>query len=275
MQLLKSKIQIFVTLVFIGFFIWWISFQPVVTGQGLSVQWFGATYGVIALFGAIIGFIAAHKWGGFKTVIGRSLTFFALSLLAQEAGQLIYTYYIYVSKIQIPYPSWGDAAYFSSVLLYIYAAILLAKAAGIKYAFKSAARYKAIAVLVPIIMLGIAYRVFLYHQQYNLHKPLTVFLDFGYPTGEAIYISLALTAFLLSRKLLGGVMRAGILIVILALAVQYFSDFTFLYMSNKGSWQTGHWNDLSYMIAYFVMTTAMIKFLLTYKGLRVKGKQDG
>src|SRR4051812_8871880 len=108
---MKNKAQLLLTAIFVGYFAWWASFQHIVEGQGVSVQRFGATYGVIALIGALAGLLAARKWGGFKTVLGKALTFFSLGLLAQEAGQIIYTYYIYGAKIQIPYPSWGDLAY--------------------------------------------------------------------------------------------------------------------------------------------------------------------
>jgi hypothetical protein len=152
MNILKNKLQVFVSLIFLGFFIWWISFQHVVTKLGLSVQWFGSTYGVLALIGSVIGFIAAKKWGGFKTALGKALMFFSLGLFAQEAGQLIYAYYIVVSKIQIPYPSWGDVAYFGSTLLYIIAALYLAKAAGAKLSLKSM-KYKTITVIIPVAIL--------------------------------------------------------------------------------------------------------------------------
>lgn len=274
MNLLKNKLQIFITLVFLGFVVWWATFQSIVEDQGVSVQRFGATYGVVALFGAIVGFFAARKWGGFKTVIGRSLMFFSLGLLAQEAGQIIYTYYIYGAKIQIPYPSWGDAAYFGSVLLYIYGIILLAKAAGVKFSLKKA-RYKIITFVVFAALLITSYCVFLYHHEYDFSQPLSVALDFGYPMGQAIYVSLAITAYLLSRKLLGGVMRAGIVILILALFIQYISDFMFIYQSSRGTWLTGRLNDLLYLAAYFVMATAMIRFLATYDDLRQKNRVRG
>ncbi|HZP55388.1 MAG TPA: hypothetical protein VFB03_01295 [Candidatus Saccharimonadales bacterium] len=267
MRLIKSKTQILLAIIFLIYVIWWGSFQSVVEQQGTSVQRFGATYGVVCLIGATVGFLAAKKWGGFRTVIGRSIMFYALGLLAQEAGQIIYTYYIYGAKIQIPYPSWGDVAYFGSVLLYIYATILLAKAVGVKFSWQRK-RYKLQALLVFGPILSGSYWVFLHGYQYNWHKPITVLLDFGYPMGQAIYISLAVTAYILSRRILGGVMRAGILIVILGLVIQYISDFTFLYQSSRGTWLTGKYNDLSYLIAYFVMSSAMIKFNLTYKELK-------
>lgn len=269
MKIFKNKIQVILTLILIGYIAWWASFQSVVVNQGKSVQWFGATYGVVALIGSIVGFVAAKKWGGFKTVIGRALTFYALGLLAQEVGQAIYTYYIYGAKIKIPYPSWGDAAYFGSVLLYICATIFLAKAVGVRFSLKRKS-YKLVAFAVFAAIIATSYVVFLHHHQYDWSKPITAFLDFGYPMGQAIYISLAVTAYLLSRRMLGGVMRAGISIIILALVIQYFSDFTFLYQSSRGTWLTGRWNDLSYLIAYFAMATAMVKFYLIYEGLKHK-----
>ena len=269
MNIFKNKIQIILTLIFLGYVAWWASFQSVVQSQGRSVQWFGATYGVVALIGAVTGLVASRKWGGYKTIMGRALLFYALGLFAQEAGQIIYTYYIYGAKIQIPYPSWGDLAYFGSVLLYIYATILLAKAVGIRFSLKLK-KYRIITFLVFAVILSTSYWVFLHGHQYDWGKPLTSFLDFGYPMGQAVYISLAVTAYLLSRKMLGGVMRDGILVIILALAVQYFSDFTFLYQSSRGTWLTGRWNDLSYLVAYFVMAMAMVKFNLIYSGLRKK-----
>lgn len=265
---MKNKLQIGVVLVYVAFVVWWASFQHVVTKQGLSVQWFGGTYGSVALIGTIIGFIAAKKWGGYKTVLGKALILFSLSLLAQEAGQLIYTYYIYGAKIQIPYPSWGDVAYFGSVLFYIAAAFYLTKAAGVKYSFKQRTSAKVVAIILPLVLLVASYLILLHGHQYNTSKPLTVFLDAGYPIGEAIYISIGIVALLLSRKTLGGVLRPAILLVLLALVIQYISDFTFVYQSNRGTWLTGKYDDLFYLTAYFAMTMALIRFQVAYKRLQ-------
>jgi hypothetical protein len=267
MNLYKNKLQILVSIAFLGFLGWWFSFQSVVTQQGTSVKWFSGTDGLVALAGAVIGYAAARKWGGFKTVLGKSLMFFSIGLFAQEAGQLIYTYYVYGSNIQIPYPSWGDVAYFGSTVSYIIGAYYLAKAAGIKFSLKSA-KYKLIAIIVPVALLATSYGVLLHNHQYDTSKPITVFLDFGYPMGEAVYISLAIVALLLSRKLLGGVMRAGIILIIIALAIQYASDSNFIYQSSRGTYLGGQYADLLYLIAYYAMSIAMIKFHKIYNGLR-------
>lgn len=266
-----SKLQIFITLFFLAYVAWWISFQSVLEEQGTSVQWLTGTYGIIALFGAGVGFVAAHKWGGIKTVLGKSLTFFSLGLLAQEAGQLIYQYYIYVDKIDIPYPSLGDIAYFGSVILYIIAAIYLTKISGVKFALKET-KYKVIAVLVPIVLLSVSYTVLLRNNEYDTSQPLTVFLDFGYPMGQAIYVSLALVAYLLSRKQLGGVMKSGVLLIIFALALQFIADFSFVYQSSRESYVVGGYVDLAYLVSYFAMATAMIKFLTIHNGIMAKSQ---
>ena len=267
---MKNKLQIFTTLVFLAIFAWWISFQHVVAKQGLNVQWFGGTYEVIALIGAGIGFVAARKWGGFKAVLGKALIFFSLGLLAQGVGELIYTYYIDGAKIQIPYPSWGDVAYFGSLLLYITGALFLAKAAGAGIALKQNRTYKVIAVLVPVIMVSVSYFILLHNHQYDTSHPLTVFLDAGYPVGEACYVSIAIVVYLLSRKLLGGLMKPALLLLIGALFVQYVADFNFVYQSNRGTFLQGKYGDFLYVIAYFVMATALIKFNTIHEHLRSK-----
>lgn len=272
MNILKSKLRLFVTLVFLGFVGWWFSFQHVLSQQGSSISWFEDAYGLVALIGAIIGFLAMKKWGGPKTVLGRSLMFFSLGLFAQEAGQLTYSYYTQVDKIAIPYPSLGDVAYFGGVLLYICAALYLAKAAGVKFSLRKNVVYKIIAVAVPVVLVATSYLILLHNHQYDTSKPLTVLLDAGYPIGEACYISIALVAYLLSRKILGGVMRAGFILVIFALFVQYVSDFTFVYQSNRGTYVPGGYDDLIYLISYYVMTMAMIKFYLIYHGLKDKAQ---
>src|ERR1039458_3259554 len=174
MNILKNKLQIFVTLVLLGFIGWWISFQHVVSNQGPSVNWFENTYGLMALIGSIIGLFAMKKWGGVKTVLGKSLMFFSLGLFAQEAGQLISSYYTQVAKESLPYPSVGDVAYFGSLLLYICAALFLARVAGVRFSLKQVS-YKAIAIAVPVILLTVSYLILLHNHQYDTSKPLTVF----------------------------------------------------------------------------------------------------
>lgn len=251
--------------IFVGYTLWWLYINIILrspTHDSWHNQNFTNTYGVMALIGGVIGLMASRKWGGARSLIGRSLLFFSIGLLLQEFGQITYSYYYYVLHNSAPYPSIADVGYFGSVLVYIYAAWQLAKASGIKYALKERSR-KMLAVILPLIVLVVSYLFFLKGYQFDFSSAkasLTVFLDFGYPLGQAIYIAIALVTYLLSNKMLGGLMRKKILLVLAALCFQYAADFSFLHANQKGTFFAAGANDYVYLLAYFVMAVALITF---------------
>lgn len=255
------------SVIFLFYSAWWILLRLDKSPSFLTGNHFSDSYAVLALFGGLAGISAARKWGGFKSLIGKSIYFLCFGLLAQALGQIIYSVYFYVFKQDVPYPSLGDIAYFGSVIIYIYAAILFTDATGIKNTIRQN-KYKLVAVLVPFVLLSASYWVFLYHHQYDWSHPLTAFLDFGYPMGQAIYISLAVIAYLLSRKTLGGLMRPAILLTIFALLVQYLADFSFLYRQSRGTWVAGGYSDYTYLVAYFLMTISLLKFKNIYHNIQ-------
>ncbi len=83
-------------------------------------------------------------------------------------------------------------------------------------------------------------------------------MDFGYPLGQAFYISIALLVFFTSRNFLGGVLKKPIIFLIVALFFQYISDFNFLYQASAGTWYVGGVGDYLYAVSYFVMALAII-----------------
>lgn len=216
-------------------------------------------YGTMALYGGIVGLFISKIWGGWKSVIGRSIIFFSLGLLAQDFGQLAYNLYIDIFHIPVPYPSLGDVGYFGSIFLYAYATWLLAKAAGAKISLKQI-KYKLTAIAIPLVMVSVSYYLFLMGYQTEGLQPFAVLLDFGYPLGQAVYVSIAFIAYILSRKHLGGTMKKAVLLVLFTLVVQYAADFTFLFQTIQGTWIAGGINDLMYLFAYFIMTIALIRF---------------
>ena len=220
-------------------------------------KFFGVVYGLMALWGGIWGINVSKKWGFYKSITGRAIIMFSLGLFAQEFGQLVLSYIDYVLHIQGAYPSIGDIGFFGSIPLYIYGVLLLAKASGVKLKLKSYGN-KIQAILIPVVMLVIGYILFLQGYSFDWSQPIKIFLDFGYPFGQAIYISIALLTYLLSRGVLGGVMKSKILFILFALAIQFLSDYTFLYQSSKGTWQVGGINDYMYLCAYFIMTLALL-----------------
>jgi hypothetical protein len=225
-------------------------------------------FGLMALFGGVVGLYLSGRWGGMKSVMGRAIIMLSLGLLAQEFGQFVYGYYIFFLHVAVPYPSLGDVGYFGSIPFYIYGAYLIAKASGAKVSLRSLGQ-KIIGILLPLGLLATVYGLFLTNYNFAHVTPLRVFLDFGYPLGQTVYISITLLAFIFSLGKLGGVMRGRILLLLAALFAQFIADFTFLYMSSLGIWVVGGISDYLYLIAYFLMTIALIRMKLVFD--QVKG----
>ena len=94
-----SKLVLFI---FTCLFISWTYLQIFNLGDfSLQNQLFSAVYGLVALCGGIFGLRIAQKWGGFKSIIGRSISFLSLGLLAQVFGQITYSSYTFFLKIEI------------------------------------------------------------------------------------------------------------------------------------------------------------------------------
>ena len=254
-------------LLFILLTIWWVLTKVLWHNNPVHNQLFAASYGVMALWGAFWGLETSKKWGWAKSVMGKVSLMFALGLFAQEFGQLVYSYYIYFWHREVPYPSIGDLGYFGSIPLYISAVFYLGKASGVKMALKSF-KNRIQAVLIPLVLLLLGYLLFLRGYTFDWSNPLTVFLDFGYPIGEAIYISLAILVYLLSKKVLGGIMRNRILFILFALLIQFFADYMFLYKASRGVWYAGGLNDYVYLVAYFIMTLALLELNTVYNKIK-------
>lgn len=268
--LIGDKKKALATLFFITYFVWWLYIQYIGTDQaGRQLDFFTVTYGVMAFLGGIWGLYIAQKWGGLKSLFGKSIAFFSIGLLLQEYGQLMYTYFIYVEGIDVPYPSLGDVGYFGSVLFYILGAFYLALSSGITISFTEFG-HRLSAFFLPSFLLVTTYLVFLNGYEFDFANPVTVILDFGYPFGQAIYLSITLLIYLISKKLLGGLLRDRVLFLLFALLLQYFADFMFLYQASKGIWSVSGLNDLLYFISYFVMTLSILRLGSVYDRFKVK-----
>jgi hypothetical protein len=245
------------TTLFVGLTIWWISIYARGLKDSSENNYFTLVYPWFSLIGGISGLFFAHKWGSFKSYLGGAISLFSFGLLAQFLGQATYAYYIYIQGITVPYPSFGDVGYFGSVIFYIGGVYLLAKVSGLRFSLKSL-RGKFVALFIPVVMLGLSYYFFLQGYEYDWTNKVKIFLDFGYPFGQTIYVSIAILALLMSRNVLGGIMKKPISLFIVTLILQYMCDFTFLYQSSRGTWYVAGINDFMYFVSYFLMTISLI-----------------
>lgn len=249
---------------------WWI--VGIITPDFYKTRFFGdfpSIYAVMALWGGVCGIFVALKWGGMRSIVGKAIFMFSLGLFAQVFGQLAYAYLAFYKNIPVPYPSIGDIGYFGSIPFYIYGTILLATASGVQIKLRSFS-HKLQAVIIPVVMLVVGYFLFLQGYEFDWSNPIKIFLDFGYPFAQAIYVSLALLTYLLSRGILGGIMKSKILFILFALIIQFFSDYTFLYQSSRGVWSAGGFNDYMYLISYFVMTLALLQLETVFRKLKAE-----
>lgn len=255
-------------LLFLALSVWWVIIAFVFKNESVSANLFwGASYQLMAIFGVIFGLIISKSWGGFKSILGRTIIFFCIGLLLQVFGQTIFSFYNLFLKVEIPYPSLADVGYFFSIPFYAYATILLAKASGAGLSLKFIHK-KIQAVVIPLILLIASYVVFLKGYEFDWSNQLRVFLDFGYPLGQAFYVSLALLVFVLSKDYLGGLMRSKVLIILFALAVQYIADYNFLLQAYNETWVNGGYGDYIYLLAYFIMTMALINLGSVFEKIR-------
>ncbi len=263
---LKSRPAQVALLIFVFLTIWWLlidPFNPTPENEHARYIW-GATYQITALWGGILGVLVARSWGGFKSIMGRAIFILALGLLFQVFGQNVYSFYNLFLKVEVPYPSIGDIGFFGTLPLYVWGILLLARASGIRLTLKSYIA-QAQVVIIPIVMLAIAYLMFLKDNPPSWDDPIAALLSYGYPLLGAIYSSLAILTFTLSRKVLGGMMRQPIFFLLIALLSEYVADFVFPYMVNNDLYYVASIGDYLYVIAYSLMGIALIRFGLVFK----------
>lgn len=259
---------IWLKLVFVLFIIittWWLYLTIKNPSSDDPRLLWAASYGVVALIGGIYGLFTAKYWGFLKSSLGRTILFLSLALLFAEFGQLVFSYYNVFKKVDIPYPSIADIGFFGNMLFYIFAGISLMQVLSVKLLISRKKIKLFIGILLPIILLVTSYLLFLKGYSTQDVSNLQIFLDFGYPLGDAVYVSLALVTLLSAATYMGGKLKKPLILILIALLVQYSADFNFLYQNSHSTWVNGHYGDYLYFFAYTVMFVSLILLSITFK----------
>lgn len=249
--------QKIITTVGVGIFILLLAWRLVINNEE-SIEIWVDSYQILAIFGGLIGIFFARNWGGAKSLIGRAMLSFSAGLLLQSFGQSVYAYYGIFQDVEAAYPSLGDLGFFGSIPFYIFGTISIARASGGKFGMRRV-KNKVFTILLPLLLLLVSYTFFLRGYEFSEVGALTIFLDFGYPLGQAVYIALAITTFIVTQKVLGGLLKQPVLLLLFALLIQYAADFTFLYRVSRDLYVLGGGTDILYLIAYFFMFMALNK----------------
>lgn len=253
----KSKLTYIIVIFYILLALWWMKIFLSGQTSGDENLLFGFAYSFIALIGGINGLITAQKWGGFKSLMGRGISFLSIGLLGYWFGQVSWSYYNFILHVEVPYPSIADIGYFSVIPLYTIGMLSFAQTAGAGITLRKL-QGKLIVFILPLISLTITYYLFLKNLSPDFTDPIRTFLDYGTPLGYAIVISMALTAYALTADVLGGKMKSKIMFIIFALIAQNITDNTFLYQAAAGTYYNGGVNDLMFATTFMLMSIGLI-----------------
>ncbi len=215
---------------------------------------------VIPLIGAYFGILTARKWQFTKSIVGKSVLFLSLSLLAWGFGMLFWLLYIFVfSQSTVPYPSWGDFFFFFIQPFSFLGVYYLGRVTGAQYGVKKK-NGRILLFLVPLIVAIFCY-VLLYKiargGQIDLSGNLPqLFFDFYYPIVTSIGLALVGIIYFLSKGLLGGKYRYVIYILFVGLVFQFFGDFWYTYSNNLEMYFNGYWPDVLYTIGLYLISVA-------------------
>jgi len=265
--LAKDRLSQIALIGFILLTIWWLILN-IFPSSDSAKYLFGAIYGsTMSLYGGLVGIYVSGQWGGNKSVMGKAIIFLSLGLLAQAFGQLANSAYNIILQVETVYPGLADIGYFGNIPLYTIGIFLLAQASGAKISLKQLSS-KLFALILPCLLLVATYLLFLQHYEFDWSQPLLILLDFGYPLGQAFYVSIAVLTYILSKDLLGGMMKRIIFMILAAFVIQYFSDFSFLLTNSQGNYFVGGFVDYLYLLSYTLMALSIFELRLAALKIR-------
>lgn len=273
MKILAGKIKYlkyFIDFIFVATVVLWIIFtlytRHTAVHEGLIFNYLVTPFLIgmtlIPLFAGIIGVFRSSDWGGWQSIMGKSLLSFSLGMFGWAGGMIVWNYYLFFAKVEVPYPSLGDLFYIMIWPFWTYGMIQLSKVTGAKYGFKKISG-KAITIFLAVLVLLLSY-YFLFKVARNGSLDLNGgmlanLLAFLYPIGDVAILFSSVLVFFLSYKFFGGLYKVPILILILGFVLNYVTDVIFVFTTTNGTYFNGHISDLLYVIMLFTVSWGMIR----------------
>lgn len=212
---------------------------------------------IIPIIGGAMGLFKARKWGGFSSALGRSLIALSLGLITWGGGMLIWDYYLFFAKVEIPYPSIADASFILSWPLWSYGLFELSKATGAIFGLREN-KGKFLLLVIPVaVIIASYYLLFIVARGGQLDATgggVKFFFDVFYPIGDVVFLTFMLLVFVLSKKYLGGQFKLPILILFLGFLLNYVTDFLFSFTTTVGTYYNGNFVDLLFVMTMYVLS---------------------
>lgn len=229
----------------------------------INLVW-GIGINFIPTFGGIFGLNTARQWGGFRSAVGKAISFLSLGLLSWSLGNWIWSYYNFFGNIDVPYPSFADVGYIAAVPLWIIGTFHLSKATGAKFSLRRVGGRLYLVVLPIIAAIFSYYFLFVVARdsvfEWTNENILKTFFDLAYPVGDWIILTLAFLIWGLSLKYLGGRYKWPIFTTLFGFVLMFFADFSFSYSTTLGTYYNGGPFDIIFVLALFVISFGIANF---------------
>lgn len=247
------------TLIYAGTVLFWVYIT--MQGDQLGGLYLQLLLFIVPTIGSMIGFWNAAKWGGFQSALGRAVACISAGTFAWAIGMLFWNYYIFVAEVEIPYPSFADAAFILSWPLWTAGVIYLSRATGVRFALREL-RGKVLFFLMPVIASIASYYLLIVVArggiiEFDVTNFWKIFFDLFYPIGSAVIFTITLTFFSLTSTYLGGRYRTPILLLLAAFLVNFIADVMFSYTTTNETYFNGHFVDLLFVTGMYLFALSL------------------
>lgn len=217
--------------------------------------------GFLATVIGTMGLLISKHWGGSKSAVGKAVLLISLGTLSWGLGTLTWSFYNFVLHEDVPYPSLADVGYALAVPLWTIGVYYLSEATGAKFSLRKI-RGRLFLIILPILAAIFSFYVLFIVARGSSFSTegglLKVLLDFYYPLGDWVILTMSFLVFGLSLQYLGGRFRWPIMTILLGFIFMFISDFSFSYTTTVGSYYNGHLADLLFTVAIFVISFGVI-----------------
>jgi hypothetical protein len=235
-----------------------------------TLNYFSNIYLVLALFGALLGFVRLRN-SRLKVTDPRRLapTLFCVGLLLWSFGNMLWMSFNFLGGEPVPYPSVADAVYFPNLLFWTVGICIL-------YKIAHGNPLQEMAALAPLLVAGCTATVWLMLVPRGGLPPLNstedwikFALDVGYPIIGAINMALLITLILgPTFEKLSLEMKKAILVILAGVFCMFVADIAFAWTtllpkSNPFAYFNGNLVDALYATALYLLSVGMLLVPLT------------
>lgn len=241
--------------------LWWIYLQTLPIHTTIWNFLYNGVYGLVFLLGGLTGLFYGMKLGGLKSSVGRATTFIAAGLTFYGIGQFMWVYYNLHTNNNIPYPSPADFLFTASMVLYgigfwyllrMYRALLT--------------RRLALELAGALIITWGIILLFIGPPDFNETNMIARTLNFVYPFGDAVLVSLAFVTF----RTGGGKVDKSILAFVGGMILLATADTLFTYRNNMGIYWNGDITDLLFSLSGFMLSWGVIRTINSFVKVNTK-----